>query len=300
MIIEGIFIEGLIYGIMVWAVFISFRVLRFADLTIEGSFPLGAAVMAVLLTRGFNPLIGILLAFLAGLAAGFVTALIHNRLKIPDILSGILTMTMLWSVNLRIMSNRANVSLLGIPSLFSDLSQWQVVLICILIVLVIKVALDLFFRTDFGLSLGALGSNPQLVVSQGMNPDTLKMCGICLSNGLIAVSGALASMYQGFADVNFGSGMIVAGLASLMIGEFIIRSNKISVLTLRAILGSILYRALMYAARIYGFYLYLTANDLRFLTGALIIVCIIVAKSGFRSKVKSKPAPKPSQKGGSS
>jgi putative ABC transport system permease protein len=136
--------------------------------------------------------------------------------------------------------------------------------------------------------MGALGANPQLIISQGMNPDVIKMCGISLANGLVGVSGAFAAMYQGFADVNLGSGMIVSGLASLMIGEFLIRSNKISVLTLRVLLGSILYRGLMYFARNYGYYIHMTANDLKLITGLLIILCIVISRRGVRSGLPKK------------
>jgi putative ABC transport system permease protein len=289
--LEGILIEGFIYGIMVLGVFLTFRVLNFADMTVDGSFPLGAAIMAVMLIKGLPPAAAITIAFLGGALAGLVTALIHTRLKIPDLLSGILTMTMLYSVNLRIMSNRANLSLLRVPTLFTRLGEWTgafmppgiaQVILCALVVLLIKALLDLFFTTDFGLSVGALGANPQLVISQGMNPDVLKICGICLANGMVAISGSFAAMYQGFADVGLGSGMIVSGLASLMIGEFLIRSNRISALTLRVILGSVLYRALMYLARNYGYYIHMTANDLKLITGLLIILCIIISQRGFR------------------
>jgi putative ABC transport system permease protein len=288
--IEGILIEGFIYGIMVLGVFITFRVLNFADMTVDGSFPLGAAIMAAMLLKGVSSGAAMGIAFAGGALAGLVTALIHTRLKIPDLLSGILTMTMLYSLNLRVMSNRANLSLLRTPTLFTRMSDWAgafmppevaVVLFCLLAVAVIKVALDLFFHTDFGLSMGALGANPQLIISQGMNPDVIKICGICLANGLVAVSGAFAAMYQGFADVSLGSGMIVSGLASLMIGEFLIRSNRVSILTLRVILGSLLYRTLMYFARNYGYHIHMTANDLKLITGLLIILCIIVSQKGF-------------------
>jgi putative ABC transport system permease protein len=292
--LEGILIEGFIYGIMVLGVFLTFRMLNFADMTVDGSFPLGAAIMAVMLIKGLPPAAAIAIAFLGGALAGLVTALIHTRLKIPDLLSGILTMTMLYSVNLRIMSNRANLSLLRVPTLFTRLGEWAgaggiaPVILCALVVLLIKALVDLFFTTDFGLSVGALGANPQLVISQGMNPDMLKICGICLANGMVAVSGSFAAMYQGFADVGLGSGMIVSGLASLMIGEFLIRSNRISMLTLRVILGSVLYRALMYLARNYGYYIHMTANDLKLITGLLIILCIIISQRGFRAGYRRK------------
>ncbi|GHU31376.1 ABC transporter permease [Spirochaetia bacterium] len=293
--VEGILIEGLIYGIMVLGVFLTFRILNFADMTVDGSFPLGAAIMAGMLLKGVTPVAAIFLAFAGGATAGLVTALIHTKLKIPDLLSGILTMTMLYSINLRVMDNRANLSLFRIPTLFSRISEWAggfmnpqfaIVIYCAIVAFAIKVILDLFFHTDFGLSLGALGANPQMIISQGMNPAVLKICGICLANGLVGIAGAFTAMYQGFADVNLGQGIIVSGLASLMIGEFLIRSNRISLLTLRVILGSILYRGLMYLARNYGYYIHMTANDLKLITGILIIVCIIISQSKFRSGKK--------------
>jgi putative ABC transport system permease protein len=286
--IEGILTEGLVYGIMVLAVFITFRVLNFADMTVDGSLPLGAAIMAMMLLNGFPPALALFIAFLGGAAAGLVTAIIHTKLKIPDLLSGILTMTMLRSVILRVMVNRANVPLLNTRTLFTSITELTgqftdnqnigIVIYCLLAVIVIKAALDLFFRTDMGLALGALGENPQLIISQGMNPDVLKTIGICLANGLVAVSGSFAAMYQGFADVSFGQGMIVSALASLMLGEFLLHSNRIGILTLRAVLGSILYRAMMYAARNYGYYIHMNPNDLNLMTGLLIIVCIIISK----------------------
>jgi putative ABC transport system permease protein len=300
--VEGILIEGFIYGIMVLGVFITFRILNFADMTVDGSFPLGAAIMAAMLLKGASSGVALGVAFAGGVLAGLITALIHTRLKIPDLLSGILTMTMLYSLNLRVMSNRANLSLLRTPTLFTRISDWAdgfmppeiaLVLFCFLAAAAVKVVLDLFFHTDFGLSMGALGANPQLIISQGMNPDVIKICGICLANGLVAVSGAFAAMYQGFADVSLGSGMIVSGLASLMIGEFLIRSNRVSILTLRVILGSLLYRTLMYFARNYGYHIHMTANDLKLITGILIILCVIVSQRKFFRNPWKHPGVRP-------
>jgi putative ABC transport system permease protein len=200
-------------------------------------------------------------------------------------------MTMLYSINLRVMNNRANLSLIKIPTLFSRITSWAgafmpgdwaIVILCLITIVIIKIVLDVFFHTDFGICIGALGANPQLIISQGMNPDMIKIAGICLANGLVGFSGAYAAMYQGFSDINFGSGMIVSGLASLMIGEFILRSNRIGILTLRVILGSIVYRGLMFLARNYGYYIHMTANDLKLITGLLIIVCILISKAGFK------------------
>jgi putative ABC transport system permease protein len=193
-------------------------------------------------------------------------------------------MTMLYSINLRIMGNRANISLLRFNTIFTSLraahGMWGVVVFCFLIAIFVKILLDLFFRTDYGLTMGALGANPQLVISQGMNPDVLKISGICLSNGLTALGGALTALYQGFSDVGLGTGIIVLGLASLMLGELIIRSNRIELITLRVLIGSILYRALMYFARDYGYRIKMTPNDFKLITGLLIVICIILSKTG--------------------
>ncbi|GMO28323.1 MAG: ABC transporter permease [Termitinemataceae bacterium] len=284
---EAIFIEGLIYSLMVLGVFITFRILDFADLTVDGTFPLGGAVAALCLVHGVPPVWTMLFAFFAGCAGGLVTALIHNCLKVPGLLAGILTMTMLYSVNIRIMDGRSNVSFLRFGTFFNSLKDgalgfvsgnMAILAFLVLLVLFVKFSCDLFFRTDFGLTLGALGGNPQMIVSQGINPSYLKAAGIALSNGLVATAGALAAFYNGFADVSAGTGIVVAGLASVMLGEFVLRSNKIMLLTLRVILGSMIYRALMFLARLHGYKINMGPNDFRLLTGLLIIICLIISK----------------------
>lgn len=293
--IESILSEGLIYSVMVLGVFITFRLLNFADMTVDGSFPLGACILAACLVKGINPATGLFLAFFGGVVSGLVTALIHTKLKIPGLLAGILTMTMLGSINLRIMGNRSNISYLKTETLFTDITktfagifseEWTLVIFLFVSVIIIKVILDIFFHTDFGLTLGAQGSNEQMIISQGMNPEIIKATGIALANGLSAFSGAYASMYLGYADTGMGTGVVVSGLASLMLGEFVIRSNKISFLTLRVVIGSIIYRGIMYFGRIYGHYINLTANDLKLITGILIILCLVV--SGYGDKFINK------------
>lgn len=288
--ITTILIEGLIYGIMVLGVFASYRVLNFCDMTVDGAFPLGGCVLATCLLNGIHPLIALCLAFFSGIVAGLLTTLIYTRLHVPDLLAGILTMTMLYSVNLRIMSNRANVSFLRISTPFSKIthfmetafpkipSEYGILLFLLIFVVALKSLLDLFYHTDMGLTMGALGANEQMVVSQGVNPQVLRGIGVCFGDGLAAVSGAFAAMYNGFADVGSGTGVIVSGLASLMLGEFILRSNKIAFQTLRVLLGSILYRGLMFFARSYGYKIGLTSNDLKLITGLLIILCLVVSR----------------------
>jgi putative ABC transport system permease protein len=286
--IEGILIEGFIYGIMVLSVYMTFRILNFCDMTVDGSLPLGAAVMTVGLVAGLPPIVSLALAFGAGCLAGLATALIHTQLKIPDLLAGILVMTMLRSITLRVMGNRANIPLLRTHTIFSSISDFTarfisdpnigIVIYCLIIAFIIMFLLDLFFHTDFGLCMGALGSNPQLIISQGMNPDVLKIIGVSLANGLVGIAGSFAAMYQGFADVSFGQGTIVSGLASLMIGEFVVHSNRIEIQTLRVLIGSIIYRALMYLARNYGYTIGMNPNDLNLMTGLLIILCVVISQ----------------------
>ncbi|MBQ6781014.1 MAG: ABC transporter permease [Treponema sp.] len=287
--IPSILTEGLIYGIMVLGVFMTFRVLNFCDMTVDGSFPMGACVLAACLTHGISPALALLFAFVAGCLAGLCTTLIYTKLRIPDLLSGILMMTMLYSVNLRIMSNQANVSFLRIPTIFSNLTawaktvgmsgEWIIVIFLVLFVGALTVLLNLFFSTDFGLTMGALGANPQMVTSQGVDIRFVRGVGICFGDGLAALSGSLFAMYSGFADVGSGTGVVVSGLASLMLGEFILKSNKIAVQTLRVLLGSILYRALMFLARRYGYNIGMNSNDLKLITGLLIIICLIVSQT---------------------
>ena len=297
--IEGILVEGLIYGILALAVFITFRILDFPDLSVDGTFPLGAAVMAICLTSGMNMGAAILLAFISGFAAGGVTAIIHNKLGVPSLLAGILTMTMLWSVNIRVLGGRANLPLLRTDTILTKVENLlapvmgetaALLIFFILVVAIIKILLDLFFHTDLGLTMGAMGDNEQMVISQGVNPELVKIIGVGLSNGLVAISGAFAAQYQGFADVNLGQGIVVSGLAMVMLGEFLFTSNKIGLLTLRVILGAVLYKGIMFFGRFYGYYINLTPNDLKLITGALIIVCLVITK--YRSKSLSFRRPK--------
>jgi putative ABC transport system permease protein len=284
--IEGIFVEGLIYGIMALGVFLTFRVLNFPDLTVDGSFPMGAVIMAMALTSGLPVTVGLLLAFAGGVLAGCVTATIHNKLRVPHLLAGILTMTMLYSVNIRILHNRANLPLLRVDTIMTHVSDlthgilpesYAYLLFFLMVVTLIKVALDMFFVTDMGLTLGAMGGNEQMVVVQGVNPEVLKLIGVGLSNGLVAVSGAFAAQYQGFADVNLGQGIVITGLASVMIGEFFVRSTRIGWLTFRVIVGAVVFKAIMYLGRYYGYHIHMTPNDLKLIAGILIIASLAVA-----------------------
>lgn len=295
---------------MVLGLFISFRVLNFCDMTVDGSFPLGGCVLAACLTHGISPSLALVLAFLAGSGAGLITTLVYTKLRIPDLLAGILVMTMLYSVNLRVMSNHANVSFLKIPTTFSNIigwvkvkglpftPDWAILAYLVIAVAVLLVLLTVFFHTDFGLTMGALGANEQMIVSQGMDPRFIRCAGICFGNALAAVAGAFSAMYAGFADVGSGTGIVVSGLASLMLGEFILKSNSIAPQLLRVLIGSIVYRALMFFARRYGYTIGMTSNDLKLITGLMIIVCLIITQYDFKEHLK-RPA-KSGLKGGAS
>lgn len=295
--IEGILVEGLIYGIMALGVFMTFRVLDFPDLTVDGSFPLGAAVMASALVGGLPIWVGLVLAIIAGAMAGTVTAVIHNELKVPSLLAGILTMTMLYSINIRVLGNKANVSLLRERHLIKALTELtegtmnsgmaQLLLFGLIAALAVFL-LNAFFHTDLGLTLGALGANERMVVAQGSNPKVLKIVGVGLSNSMVALAGAFTAQYQGFADASLGVGMVVSGLAMVMIGEFLIRSTKIHWLLIRVIAGAIVYKAIMFGGRYYGYMIRLTPNDLKLVTGLLIIISLIITKTDLAGRWKKR------------
>ncbi len=293
--IEGIFIEGLIFSVMALGILISFRLLDLADLTCDGSVATGAAVAAVAIVNGLPITVAMLLAFFAGVLCGLCTAAIHNHLRIPGLLAGILTMTMLYSINLRILGNKANLPLVKVntlykafPKLFTTFPPEVASLIgTIIVIVIIKVILDLFFHSDLGISLGAMGGNEQVVISLGMSPSVLKYIGLGLSNGLIALSGALLAQYQGFADASLGTGMVVQGLAAIMLGEFVFNTNKISLITLRVVIGSIIYKGLMYFGRKYGYIIGITPNDFKLLTGLLVIISLIIASTRVRASEES-------------
>jgi putative ABC transport system permease protein len=285
--VEGIIIEGLAYGIMALGVFVAFRILDFADLTIEGSFPFGAAAGGAVIAAGGHPAIALLAALAAGALAGCATSAIHHCFKVPPLLAGIVTMTGLYSVDLRVLGGKANLPLIAANPIMRGSESWlgpgvpptlasaaAFALGCLALVL----ALDLFFHTELGLAIGALGDNEASVVSAGVNPVSLRTLGIALANGLAGLSGAVAASYQGFADVNFGSGVIAAGLASVMLGELLLRSNRIGGQLLRVLAGSILFRAIMYAGRSWGYLAGITPNDLRLLNALLVVAALALSK----------------------
>ena len=298
--IEGILVEGLIYGILAFGVFISFRVLDFPDLTVEGSFPAGAAAAATIVTAaarngaagwgGFAaaaPFVAVLAGFLAGCLAGLATSLVHHKLKVPPLLAGIVTMTGFYSINLRVLGGKPNLPLIKNNPLLQAARSWlgpsvpqdlALLAATLLAALLVAALLDLFFHTETGIAMGALGDNEAAVIQVGVNPSSLRTLGIVLANGLAGLSGAFAASYQGFADVNFGAGIVAAGLASVMLGELVLRSQFIGIQLFRVLLGSMLFRGLMYVARSWGYLAGITPNDLRLLTALRIVGAVAISK----------------------
>lgn len=274
--------QGLVYALMVLGVYLTFRVPDFPDLTVDASLPLGAAVTGTLIVRGHDPFMSLGIAMLAGAAAGCVTGILATKLRIMSLLASIITMTALYSVNIRIMG-RPNVTLLNQPTLFNplDFLGLPAYLLAPLVFLVItacwKILPDLFLHTQLGMALRATGANPQMVRSQGINTDAMIILGVSLSNALVAFSGGLVAQSQGFADVGMGIGTIVAGLASVILGESLIGPESVSMQTLSAVGGSIIYRLAIAFALSYQFgFLRLTPSDLNLITAILVVICLTV------------------------
>ncbi|MDO4593804.1 MAG: ABC transporter permease [Tissierellia bacterium] len=261
--------SGLIFSILSIGVVITFKILALADLSIEGVFPLGAFIFARFLSFNISPFIDILIAFGFGLIAGFLTYILYKKLKIEAILAGILTMTILYTVNLRIFS-QSNVTLVGDDTIFSLLNFLPKVLILAIIVVIVKFTFDWFLSTEKGYLLLATGDNERLVKQLGEDPDKFTCLGFMLSNGLIALAGSLMAQSQEFVDITMGQTMIVNALASIIIGDTFLRSRSIK-MTTRAIIGSIIYRLIYGIAIDKG----LNPNDLKAIT-ALIVIAFIV------------------------
>jgi len=286
--------QGLIYGLMALGVYISFRVLAFPDLSVDGTFPLGAAVAAALIIGGWDPFLASLVALGAGAAAGAFTGILATKFRIQGLLAGVLTMIMLYSLNLRIMG-RPNLPLLGRPSALTATVQalhlappWGLVLVAAILAFGFKILLDLFFHTELGTAMRATGDNPDMVRAFGVNPETMVILGLALSNGLVALSGALVAQYSGFADVGMGVGTIVAGLASVIIGEMLFRPRTVIWATAATLIGSCLYRGAILVALRYGGALGFTASDLKLLT-ALVVLGALMAPA-IRARLKGEEA----------
>ncbi len=290
----GSLIIGLILSLLGLGVYISFRIFGFADITADGSITLGAATAAIMIVKGVNPLLATIAGTALGCVAGIVTGILHTRFRIHGVLSGILVMTALYSINLHIMG-RSNVPLLSETTMVTGASRlivpllggrpvlgiagWEantndvaalIAIFCFIVALCLTVYA--LFRTNIGTAMRATGDNPQMIRALGVNTDSMIIMGLALSNGLIALSGALLAQYQGFADVQMGIGMVVWGLASVIIGEALVRSRNLGLTITGVIMGSILFRLLVAIALRWG----LNPNDLKLVTALFVLGTLVL------------------------
>lgn len=268
--------QGLLYGIMVLGVYITFRVLDFPDLTVDGSFTLGAAVAARLIFEGYDPWLGTLMGLVCGLIAGFFTGVLHTKLRIAPLLAGILMMIALYSINLRVMGGKSMLSLLRMYTVFTDIPALgipqglAVFTLGMVFIIIICYLLFAFLQTEIGLALRATGDNEQMIRSQGVNTNYSKVMGLALGNGLVGLSGALVAQYQSFSDVGMGIGMIVVGLASVIMGEVVIGNRTLLRTLVAVVTGSIIYRIVIALVMRLG----LPTTDLKLFTAVLVIIAM--------------------------
>jgi putative tryptophan/tyrosine transport system permease protein len=304
----GTFTIGCILSLLALGVFISFRIFAFPDITADGSITLGASVAATLLVRGVSPALASLAGFLAGMLAGACTGVLHTRFKINSLLSGILVMTALYSINLHIMG-KSNVPLLSVTTIATqsehiglmltrgattfNLAGWEVSVrdasmlgVILLAVVLTGSLLYWFFRTNLGMAMRATGDNVQMIRALGVNDANMIVFGVAISNGLVALSGALLAQYQGFADVGMGIGMVVWGLASVIIGEALVGTNQLGLTIVGAVMGSVLFRLLVAVALRWG----LSPNDLKLITAVFVFCALIVPQFLRKKRLRSAHA----------
>jgi putative ABC transport system permease protein len=295
---------GLILALLALGVYVSFRIFNIPDMTAEGTVTLGASVAAVLMVAGYNPILATGAATLAGAIAGTVTGLLATKCKINTLLSGILVMTGLYSVNLHVMG-KSNVPMLETTTLSTyaenfgmrifgsttnlNVAGWavsvrdgSVFLSILLIVTIISLLLYLFFRTDIGTAMRATGDNPHMIRALGVSVDTATIFGLAMSNGLVGLCGALIAQYQGFADVQMGVGMVVLGIASVIIGESLVGTRAVGLLITGTVMGSVLFRLLVAIALRWG----LNPNDLKLITAAFVLAALVMPDLARRIKFR--------------
>ncbi|MGG7177493.1 ABC transporter permease [Clostridium paraputrificum] len=271
--------QGLIFAIGALGVYITYTILDFPDLSVDGTFSLGAAITAALIVKGTNPFISLGLAFAGGAIAGLVTGILHVKFKITNLLSGILVMIGLYSINLRVMG-KANLPMFNKESIFS--SNLSKAVILGLIVLSIKILMDLLFKTKFGFILRATGDNETLVTSLGVNKGTMKIAGLMISNGLVALSGAIMAQHQGFSDISMGNGFIVIALASIILGQSVFKKSRLLKGTTIVIIGAFFYKLSVGFAINLGF----PPTDLKLITSLIVVVAIVMNNNDWINKLK--------------
>ncbi len=295
---------GMILALLALGIFISFRIFNFADITAEGSITLGASISASMIVAGFSPLFATLIAMIGGFIAGAITGIIHTKFEINGLLSGILVMTALYSINLHIMG-RSNVPLMSektVMTYFEDLATTLfpgsetvnllgtviptkdifILVSVFIIVLLVGVLLYLFLKSNLGTAMRATGNNQQMVRAQGVNTKTMIILGLAISNALIALSGAFLAQFQGFADVQMGIGMLVWGLASVIIGEALINDKSLGFLISGAVFGSVIFRLLVAGALRIG----MNPNDLKLITALFVFIALVLPKILNKNKMK--------------
>ena len=281
--------QGLLWSVLAVGVYLSYRFLNISDLTSEGSFTLGAAVCASNSVRGMDPLFSCILALIAGALAGLVTGVLHTKFKMPSLLAGILSMTGLYSINLRIMG-KANIPLTQSVTLLTKLKDMLgltrdrdgAIYLGLIVVIILIVLLVWFFNTEFGFSVVATGNNDKMIRANGVDSDKTIIAGLMLSNALIALSGSLVAQYNGYADVTMGIGAIVVGLASVIIGEVLFKDKYFAVCLIGVVVGSIIYRLIVTFVVNTNF---ISANDMKLFTAIVVAVAIIIANKGGKKRV---------------
>lgn len=283
--------QGMIYAIMALGVYITYKILDFPDLTVDGSFPFGAAITCALITKGVNPLVTLFLSFVLGAAIGVLTGVIHVKLKVRDLLSGIIMMTALYTVNLQI-AGRANLPIYNFSTIFDNgvvnalipeaLGQYRAVLVILLITIVMKMLLDWYMSTKSGFLLRAVGDNDTIVTSLGVDKGLVKIVGLAVANGLVSLSGCIYAQQQRFFDISMGTGTVVIGLASVIIGTSLFKNLSLFKVTTSVIIGSLLYKGCVALALRMG----IPSNYLKLVTAMLFLI-ILVLSMDRKKKVKA-------------
>lgn len=280
--IISVFEQGMIYAVMALGMYITYKILDFPDMTVDGSFPLGASLSAVLISQGMNPYLTLLLSFAAGLVAGTITGLIHVKLKVRDILASIIMMTALYSVNLRI-AGKANLPIYNCDNIYNNrvmdrifagvLAPYKNLIVIAVIVLLVKCVLDWYLKTKSGYLLKAVGDNETLVTSMGIDKGKIKILGLAIANGLVSLGGSMFAQQQRFFDASMGVGTAVIGLASVIIGTALFGQISVFGFSISVILGSILYKGCVAAAIRIG----LQSTDLKLVTAVLFLLILVLS-----------------------
>lgn len=282
--------QGLLWALLAIGVYITYRILDIADLTTEGSFPFGGAIAAVAIVNGLSPFVGILLAFIGGAFAGLFSGVLHTKLKIPALLAGIITMTGLYSITSRVMSNAPQVNLLNQNLFFSFLidlgieKTYAVMIGGLLFTILVIILLIIFFKTEIGLAMRATGDNLDMSAANGVNTDLMKIVGYMISNGLIALSGALVAQNTGFSDLNSGVGTIVVGLASVIIAEVLFPNRSLTARLVTVAVGSIVYRFLLSVILEFP----IQAQDVKLFSALILVICLTTPLLKTKINVRAK------------